>query len=356
MEKNQLISNLSFEERSKMQKSKAAKIEIYAKKLSSSSKSNRKKALFRLLELDPSILKSFSEKKGCFHIEDNWLFLAGPEQIKKLKNYLNSMENMKQHIKIDDQSHANYFEFDDIGFIQHHVSKLGKNYWRYLVDNENYKKLPDPRMNIFWISLLRKKDQKEVLQQNLKISKKIKSITFGNLENMNNIQQRRKGNKFRISRSRNKKNGKKTCKIFSFNKKFLTLNERPDSEIGSNFAPKTIPKHRILGVLDSLDKRTDSQFSKSNNSPKFLTPDDRRRRPAFSTKKKFSISSKFKISAHNNKPERSQGIRSRNSSMGKFERAVILFRKRRELAEKYDRARSFEKKLRTIESRKMSML
>lgn len=352
MEKTQLNLNLSFEERVKMNKSKAHKINLYANKLSSSSKSNRKKALFRLLDLDPSILKVFSETQSFFYIKSNWLFLAGPEQLKTLKDHLSSQENLKRHMEIDHHSHANYFEFDEFGSIQPHVSKLGRNYWRYLVDMEDYKELPDPRTNIFWISL--SGYQKNTPKRKYFVSqtsKKFKSKTIGNLDNLSR-NHKRKGSKFRISRSKKRKSKKSQTK-FSFQKNFQSFTEKCDSNEMSYFSPQKKPKQNLLGLLDSLNKRTDSQISK-NNSPIFLTPNNKKR-PSFVIKKK-PTSSKFKHSIQNNRLKNSQITNNGKPTIGKFELAVRRFRKRREAADRYDRARSLEKKLRTIESRKMSLL
>lgn len=333
------------------------KINIYAKKLSSSSVNHRKKALFRLLQIGPDHLADYSLLSGKFKISHNLIFLATPEQLKTLNNHLAMILN--NQLKIEKGEYSNFFEFDEIGMIKSEIGVMSSMAWKAMQINENYKNLPDPRTHIFWLSLCKPKrsfifktieEFNNNRKNNLKCVGKLEKIS-SNLnqhsnspkhfkQKKNSLKLKNRGN-FRIksnSRKKNRPNSRSRCSVRI---------SRPRSGKNNSKEPLKLKDSTIFSsMLEKLDKRMKKKISQANNnSPKFFTPKMNKSKICKEEDKKRGN----QLVEYS--PEWKERRRQRMNSRGRFQRAVKNFMRQRADNEKREKARSMELRFRKYANR-----
>lgn len=292
------------------------KVNLYTKKLSSSAPNHRKKALFRLLQLDVSFLQNFSIRSGFFHLTEQNIFLTAPEQMRTLQKYL---KKLKKDLQFKKGEYSHFFEFDEIGMIKPGIKTLLTSTWEKIKETGNFKKLPDPRTHIFWRKI-------KFLEEDLSDSVEEIGETKPKQDNPKNF----------FPRSKKRKNClmKRTFRIRSQSRKNrVIISQDSFSKNNDNYASPSFQREEkffkksskeLKKMLNLLNQRTNGKIS-PDDSPMFYTP-KYRSKPLISRNnpRKFSGASKFSINRKKNKETKEI------ESIGKFESAVRIVKKRRQ--------------------------
>lgn len=341
--------------------SQKKKIKIYAKKLSSHSIDHRKKALFRLLELDSDYLAKFSILSGSFYINKKNIFLAAPEQIKTLTDHISNFN--PNRFKIEKGEHSNFFQFDEIGMIRSEVGVMSLKAWKVILETQDYRNLPDPRTNIFWMKFGEVRDMHAIISNEEVFAKKSpiikdekkKKIVIKRGKNI-------RSNSLIVDDKQKKisNNGERKFRIMSNNKQI-----RPKSLPKVRTKRSEIPRRKKISfelddtnkfssILDFLDQRTDHKISDVNSDmQKIFTPKIKKRK-TFDKEKSSNAKKDMRKTAEYvsfSPPQWKARQRKRFHSRGDFTLSVMRFKKKRERDEKRERAWSMERKFRKYENK-----
>lgn len=326
-----------------------AKTGIYVKKLSSSNNSHRKKALLRLLSLDPYFLEEYSETTGSLYIHKDLIFLVAEGQKNILIKFLEEEEN---RIKVHsfgkmNKLHSFYLKFDDIGMIKPEFGILRRDEWRLIFHCEGFKNLPDPRINLFCLKIkeggFRIENEspidvvgKKIAFSDMKTkvrnkSSKRKNLNLTSIENIENLgtsvgggkRFRIKGNGYGRASSdhhqRNQKESLETRESSQSGKKYIFKENKKNSE----------KRKKIKNIFSLLDKRTDEKILKMNQMAEgYLTPRYQFRKK--SQNKKWRPSSKFRISrSRKRRREKSQQVQDKKEENMQKRRDLNFYGRRR---------------------------
>lgn len=346
MEKSLFFQKQKKPNNKKLPRNPKAKIALYTKKLSSNSVHHRKKALFRLLQLDSKFLKKYSVKSGNFHLTDTNIFLTSVQQLDPLKSQLETI--CEDQLLIEENEHSNFFELDENGIIKPDIQVLSKAEWEEMIETQDFRELPDPKYNIFWRNIYQneseKSDEKYDLDHKGKKQLKILHNVFQRYLKIGPKKIPSKPNKnFRIrSKSRTSQRPQSGSRSKRPKVDFKELNQ--SIKLNKN-------QLTLMECLQSLNQRTDSKISNADSS-KFPSPPEGKRKKLdhknHNRRSSFGFS-KFRIKKRCETKQKQP--KEEKSKLGRFELAVRKFMKERGEEEKRDRARSMKIRMRSYERR-----
>lgn len=331
--------------KTQLKKARKEKIKVYAKKLSSRSINNRKKALFRLLELDPDFLAEFSRMSGNFKLKNGKVFLAAPEQFDSLHNHLTYSDDDRFHVLKG--NHSNFLHYDELGMIQSQVRVISLDTWKDIEESQDYLKLPDPKENIFW------KEIRPRYPAGLK--NEAESPVLGKGDEMKRSRNQRKRIKnfsligLKVEKNQNPLNGSKRFRIKSqsrkrnhpISRKRSRRISRPNSKVQNERALFQVKQlNNFCSILDEMNLRTEGKIDQIN-SLNLFTPTTEKMRPFNKT-----INNMRSFGDSSFSPKWIQKKKERGFSRDNFSDSVMKFMRKREEDKKRERAWSLKVRFR----------
>lgn len=311
------------------------KVDLYTKKLSSRSESNRKKALFRLLTLDLNFLVAHSNFSEHLIKAGNYIFFASNNTKEQFNDFCENTQ--KQIFDYDPKKfHCGIFSLKASKERKSKPTFIHKISWREIKKNEFFLLLEDPQEFIYWRKItIKLTPEKRFFFKVKKRKKEIKSGQTqgkaGNFTSIENLNLADGDYSRKIQKSRKRSKNRKKIRVNFLGKNVnssLQTQKYKDSFVFEQ-------KYKQRGREENLKKKSGYNLTPLlKRKAKF----GNRRRVAKRRKFNFSISLELRNPRGEN-----------NNRVSSFDRAVSLYKKRRKDEERIDNEREMAKRVRQIQ-------